>query len=402
MNFQMHTKQIRSDTPKTMTDESVVNADSRHVFVDTAEGLTTAVKGLKQEAVIGVDLEADSMFHFKEKVCLLQMATSDTVYIIDPLAVRDLTPLKAVFGNSRIKKVFHGADYDIRSLYRDFQISIENLFDTELACRFLGMTQTSLDKVIQKYFDQVLDKKYQKKDWSQRPIPNQMIDYAAKDALFLVPLAQILEKQLTRKNRLDWVIEACKLLSRVRPSPPPSTPLYMNFKGAGRLDPLSLSILEDLLLLRIHLARQYDKPLFKVIGNHALLILANKKPIDATQLENSRALSARQTTRFGSMVLKVIQEALNRSETNLPAYPKVKTRRLKPSVAKRISALKSWKEEKAGELHIDPAMILTKAQMLAIADGNPSHVKDLKTIDPIKQWQIKEFGKEIIEVLRRK
>jgi ribonuclease D len=88
---------------------------------------------LEKQRIIGVDLEADSMYHFKEKVCLIQIATQHATAVIDPLRIKNLSVLKPVFGRGDIQKVFHGADYDVRSLYRDFKININNLFDTELA-----------------------------------------------------------------------------------------------------------------------------------------------------------------------------------------------------------------------------------------------------------------------------
>jgi len=91
-----------------------------------------------QAEIIGVDLEADSFYHYFEKVCLIQIATESASYVIDPLALKDLSALHPVFSDPRIRKVFHGADYDIRSLYRDFRIEVENLFDTQSASKFLG------------------------------------------------------------------------------------------------------------------------------------------------------------------------------------------------------------------------------------------------------------------------
>jgi len=117
-------------------------------IIDTSSGLKNIVTELDGWKTLAVDLEADSMYHFKEKVCLLQMATEHTWLVIDPLAVGDLSPLKPVFANPSVTKIFHGADYDIRSLYRDFKIEINNLFDTEIACRFLGLRESGLNAVV--------------------------------------------------------------------------------------------------------------------------------------------------------------------------------------------------------------------------------------------------------------
>jgi len=111
--------------------------ETSYQVIDTISGLENASRTFEKEKAIAVDLEADSMYHFKDKVCLVQMATEKLTIVVDPLQVKDLSILKPLFANPDIKKIFHGADYDVRSLYRDFKIEINNLFDTELACRFM-------------------------------------------------------------------------------------------------------------------------------------------------------------------------------------------------------------------------------------------------------------------------
>ena len=113
-------------------------------FIRTPAELELFANRISQEKILAVDLEADSMFHYQEKVCLLQMAGNGENVVIDPLEVNDLSPLAPLFKDKEICKVLHGSDYDVRSLYRDFSIEINNLFDTQLASMFLGERETSL------------------------------------------------------------------------------------------------------------------------------------------------------------------------------------------------------------------------------------------------------------------
>jgi ribonuclease D len=228
-----------------------------------------------------------------------------------------------------------------------------------------------------------------------------MVEYAAKDAFYLIPLAEIIEKQLKGKNRLAWVVEECDLLSRVRPVETQTFPLFLNFKGAGRLKPRNLAILEGLLLFRRQLAERYDKPLFKVIGNRTLLILANRTPVNMEELMHSKALSARQTERFGATILGIIHKAQNIPENELPIYPREKPSRYRPAIARRIKALKTWKEEKAGRLKLDPSLVLNKMQTIAIASTNPLDLETLSAVDYLKKWQTSEFGRDILDVLAK-
>ncbi len=353
--------------------------------------------------LVAVDLEADSMYHFTEKVCLLQMAANRSCFIIDPLALTDLSALAPLFADSAIVKIFHGADYDVRSLYRDFGFHIENLFDTELACRFLGYSHSSLEAVLKKHFDVVLDKKYQKKDWSIRPLPEEMIAYAADDVRYLADLYRKLSAALAEKDRLGWVIETCEDLCRVRSGENNDVdrPLFMNIKGAGRLDPQSLAVLEKLAQFRQNAAEKKDRPPYKIMSNSAMLDLAQKKPENTARLHRSGILSKKQCQMYGDTIIQAVTDALDMSEEALPVYPKTKKHPVSPAVTRRIDALKQWRKSKAGQLEIDPAMLINNAVIQKIAGEAPQSVGDLKSIDTLKNWQIDAFGEQWIDVMAK-
>ena len=370
-------------------------------IIDTASGLEDVSLLLKKEKIIAVDLEADSMFHFKEKICLIQIASEKINAIIDPLKINDLSPLKPLLANRDIKKIFHGADYDVRSLYRDFQITINNLFDTQIAALFLGLKATGLDALLQNRLSINLDKKYQKKDWSKRPLPEEMVEYAAKDAIFLLPLAELLEKELREKQRLSWVYEECAILSKVRPAALNSDPLYLKFKGAGQLSRRTLAALERLLQLRLKIAKRKDKPLFKIFSNRSMIKLAEAKPANLRRLKKTNALSARQIDMYGNVLVEAINKALNMPENRLPVYPRSKAPVKKPEVTERIKALKPLRDNKAKALEINPSLVLTNAMINTLAIHNPLDKDDIERIKGLKNWQKKEFGEDITAILRK-
>jgi ribonuclease D len=377
-------------------------AKSQHYDIITSGAqLEHLVTTLQDQSFIGVDLEADSMYHFKEKVCLLQMASENLNVIIDPLQISDLSALRPIFSNCQIQKIFHGADYDIRSLYRDFKIEVNGLFDTQLACRFLGMAETSLEAVLRRWFQINLKKKYRRRDWSKRPLPAEMIAYAAEDARYLLPLAKKLKSKLKQKNRLSWVVEECEHLSKVRPVTAKQSPLFLNFKGAGKLDPRSLAVLEALLEFRKKMAVKKDKPLFKIIRNKVLLQLAIEKPRRSKDLQRLAVLSPNQYRMYGQSLLAAIRKALSLANEELPVYPRKKVPTVKPDVARRTKTLKSWRDERAKKLEIDPPLLLTNAQINAIAVEQPSNLNRLHKINEMKNWQKEAFGSEIVAVLKQ-
>lgn len=375
-----------------------VNAPAYHVIRTVAQ-LEQFVDRIHREEILAVDLEADSMFHFQEKVCLLQMAGNGENVVIDPLEVNDLSPLAPLFRDRNVCKVFHGSDYDVRSLYRDFSIEINNLFDTQLASMFIGERETSLGAVVSKRFGIQLDKRYQKKDWSQRPLPEGMIEYAASDVFHLIPLAHQLMEELAAKERLEWVREECDYLSAVRSVENGSDPLFLRFRGAGRLPRRNLAALEGLLQYRRDLAIKKDRPLFKVFSNSALLKIATEMADTPRAMETAQCLSAKQIRIYGKALAKVVQQANALAANNLPVYPRRRRPSMSPKVPERIKAIKEWRDNLAERLVLDPSLLFNKALMTGIAINMPSDINGLKNVEGIRNWQVKAFGKDILEVL---
>lgn len=370
-------------------------------FVETEKALTRVAAEFETRNNIAVDLEADSMFHFREKVCLIQMASKNLTVVIDPLQIENMSSLKPVFANPAIRKIFHGSDYDIRSLHRDYGFTIHNLFDTELASRFLGISETGLSSVIENRFCVKLDKSFQKIDWSQRPLSKEMIEYGARDVIHLLKLAEILDKELEEKKRAHWVREECDLLSLVRVPEPNGEPLFLRVKGAGKLDRRSLGVLESLLQYRVKIAEKKDRPLFKIFGNSTLLELSKSRPCNIEALKKTRCMSFRQIDMFGNDLVKKVIEGMSISKEELPKYPRKKKPVLKPEVPKRVRILKEWRDKKADELKLDPPILFNKSLLTAIAVKNPSCSDDLQSIETMKNWQRTEFGKDILSVLNQ-
>lgn len=382
---------------------AAVNMDGEEpefFFVQTDDALMKTADLLNQEAVIAVDLEADSMYHYREKVCLIQFSTPSTNILVDPLAVKDLSSLKPVFRNPRITKVLHGADYDIRSLYRDFKIEIKALFDTLIAARFLGLKEFGLAGLLKERLGISLKKKYQKKDWSQRPLPAPMLAYAVHDTCHLLDLADNLKRPLQEMGRLPFVKEECQIQTMVRAQEPDQNPLFLRFSGAGRLDRRSLAVLEGILQFRDQIARKRDVPHFKVMGNSQVMALARQRPLLIEDLRNIKGFSHRQVKQFGPALLKVLKTAVTLPDDQLPVYPRKTLEPVSPLVGERVKRLKKWRDQMGSRMGLDPALICTNAQARSLAVSNPEIPEDIETVLGIKTWQREQFGSDICGVLK--
>ena len=365
-------------------------------MITTPAGLAELAGRLSQEPLVACDLEADSLHHYREKVCLIQFSTPGFSALVDPLAVTDLSPLTPVMADPEIRKIFHGADYDIRSLHRDFGIEVENLFDTMIACQFLGEKEIGLAACLKKRFGVELDKQYQKADWSKRPLSPEMLAYAVEDTTLLIRFYGEVVEELRVKGRLAWVEEECTVLQGVRIAVRGDDPLFLRFKGAAKLEPRALAVLEELLRFRDEQAQRLDRPPFKVIGNEALAELATKRPRLPADLTGIPGLSEKLVQRLGSGLLKAVERGCSVPAARLPRYPFTPRPPKDPRKEERLRLLKGWRERKAGELVMEPGILANNLLLEGLA-GLPDGA-DPGDVIP-RRWQRELFGTEVEVVL---
>jgi ribonuclease D len=349
---------------------------------------------INKEPLLACDLEADSLHHYQERVCLIQLSTPRESVLIDPLAVTDLASLAPVLADPLVRKIFHGADYDMRSLHRDFGIEVCNLFDTMVACQFLGEKEVGLAAVLKKRFGVELDKKYQKADWSKRPLAPEMIEYAMEDTSLLIELYRQLKTELRAKGRLSWVEEECELLSRVRTVSRGDEPFFLRFKGAAGMEGRSLAILEELLRFRDEKAKQRDVPAFKILGNETLRELAEKKPRKASELAGVTGLTPKLAERYGEGILEAVAKGLLLPADRLPSFPRLPRRFRERIQEERLQALKKWRENRAKAVGIDAGILANNTLLEALSDTDDG------TLVPMKRWQRELFGAELVELLQ--
>lgn len=371
-----------------------------YTLIENDEDLAARCDLLKTEKRLAFDLEADSMHHFKEKVCLVQMADPNDSFVVDPLSIDDLSVLKPVFEDPAITKVFHGSDFDIRSLDRDFDIHVNNLFDTEIACRFLGIQKRSLAALLEKHFDLTLDKRFQKTDWSRRPLSKEMIAYSVNDVAYLLELSDILKKRLEDEGRLAWAEEEFELQTRVRHDNNGNEPLFLKFKGSGKMGRRSLAVLESLLQFRKTLAVEKDKPLFKIISSEAIAKMAANQPETLHSLKELRALSPRQVDMYGTQCVAAIVGALKTPEKELPVYPRKRLPEMAPQVPERIRSLKEMRITASNKTRIEPGFLLNNTMITAIAIASPRTADELAQIDGMRNWQLEALTDDILSTLR--
>src|SRR5258706_5834744 len=245
---------------------------SAPTIVATAPALQELVRRLQIEPLIAIDTESNCLYAYREEVCLIQISTRDQDWLIDPLALKDLSPLGSLMADPDIEKVFHAAEYDLICLKRDYGFTFRNLFDTMLAARVLGLKAFGLGALLEQYFGIPVDKRYQRADWSLRPIPPDQMHYAQQDTHYLPALRDIILDLLRAADRLDEARESFDLMTEVPAATRHFDPDgYWRIHAARDFTRRQMAILRELYLLREQLAEQRNRPPFQVVTDEVLV-----------------------------------------------------------------------------------------------------------------------------------
>jgi ribonuclease D len=314
------------------------------------------------------------------------------------LALPSLSPLVEPFANPGIIVVMHGSDYDIRSMHRDFGIEVSNLFDTMIAARFLGFAEFGLAALLKARFGIELDKKYQKADWSKRPLSHEMCAYAVADTSNLLPLYDQFRTELEQKNRLKWLEEEGRLVCQARVSEKDG-PLFLYCKGAGKLKGQSLAILEELLQMRNRQSEILDRPPFKVLSADTLIEIAENKTRTMHDLSQVKGMSSGQLQRHGGGILSAVERGIAIPEARLPRFPRSGKKEVQERVKLRLKNLKLWREKFSMEFGLDPGVLAPNWLLEAVADTESVSKDELDAIPGMREWQKRLFGPDLARVL---
>jgi ribonuclease D len=291
------------------------------ILVADDAALRQLAETLAREPAVGVDTESNSLFAYRERVCLIQFSTPAQDFIVDPLAVSDLSPLAPLFADPAQQKIFHASEYDVICLKRDYNFQFSNLFDTMVAARTLGWPQLGLAAILENHFGVKMNKRFQRADWGLRPLTGELLDYARLDTRFLVPLRSVLEAELAAKGRLEEAREEFARLEKVAGAVNGVNPnAFWRINGARDLAPNQASVLRELHEYRERQAERADRPPFKVMSDQTLLEIARTGPNSLNDLEGLPGMTPQQIRRHGANLLKAVRRGLGGPPARPPHY----------------------------------------------------------------------------------
>ena len=375
------------------------------IMVEDQQTLVEVARSLLDQPAISVDTEADSLHHYQEKVCLIQISDHTRDIIVDPLQVPDLSPLAEVFSNPAMVKIFHGADYDVVSLKRDHGFETRNIFDTMLACQFLGFPRIGLADLINRFFGIEIDKRYQRHDWAQRPLMPEHLDYARGDTHWLLALREILTYKLEKVGRLEHVLEECALVEAREWSGRGVDPAvdFLRVKGTSGLSERSMKVLRALVTYRNGQARELDRPAFKVIPDDRLVAIAAELPQTAEALARLVRPGTPLHRRHADALLEAVLSGQT-DPTPLAERPRHAPNARLPVAdggGKRLlGPLKNWRNDVVTHQGFSPAVVANNTVLKEIARLAPTTIEALTQVPGIRSWQVRDFGAQIVALVR--
>jgi len=372
-------------------------------YIDSPHGAERLLASIGDVRAIAVDTEGASFHRFVDRIYLLQLSTERVTAVLDPLAIGTPERLGALLEDPAIEVVFHDADYDLRLLHQDYGWQATHIFDTRIAAQLLGLRAFGLAALLERYFGLRLDKKFQRADWSMRPLTPGMLEYAAQDTMYLLDLRDRMREDLERAGRWPWAQEEFARLEGTRWAPEgdgENDEGYLRIKGARDLNRRQLAIFRELVQWRDRVARELDRATFRVVGNAALFAAAQQAPRTIEELRAIRGMPRGIVERRGDEVLAAVARGLSIPDAQLPKFPKARRWDRDPNCDVRVSRLRTVRDDAAQRLDLDPGFLCSRDRLEAIARKNPTTLEELSTIEELRRWQVAELGEAVLRALK--
>ncbi|MEY4489452.1 MAG: hypothetical protein RIQ79_1960 [Verrucomicrobiota bacterium] len=336
------------------------------MLIDRHDQLAPFYAALDRVEEVAMDTEADNMFHFHTRVCLLQFLVAGEVYLVDLMTPLPLEPLWERLATKHL--IMHGSDFDIRLLWELCRFRPKSIFDTMLAAQLLNRPRVGLGALLEQHFDLVLDKSGQKANWSKRPLTPKLLDYASLDVWHLPALRDLLTAELARLDRLDWLDQQCRRQIEAGLAGFPR-----DEENAWRVGPVDrlrgrgLSVLHAIWHWRQKWAEELDTPPFKVVNNEFLSAVAGAaEQGDSVESILAQVNLGKRQDRLLPSLRTALLAGLERDPTTLPRRPRAERIHLSVAEIARQDALKAYRDQVGAKIDLDPTLIAPRATLVTL------------------------------------
>jgi ribonuclease D len=376
------------------------------LFVDKPDMLEACVQAIAREPRIALDTESNGFHAYYEKVCLVQIATSDADFAIDPLAL-PLTPLLPLLCDPAREVILHAAEYDVLCMKRDYGLTFARIFDTHAAAKVMGIEKVGLHNLLADQLGVQLTIDEQRSDWGKRPLSPPQLTYAFADVQYLLPMRDKLGAELAAKGLVaEAEAEFARLISKEPKAREFDPEGWQRMKAARTLDGKGRGVLRELFLLRDRRARELNRPAFKVLSDLFLAETARRLPKNEEELARVPGASPSAVKRVGSQVMEAVLRGLSAEPIARPR-PVPSGQRFRkggpgappPEVEERYEKLRAWRKERAATRKVEVQVIAPNAVLWQLARENPQDPAALAKVEGMDTFRIEQYGSEILALL---
>lgn len=371
------------------------------VLVDTPSEISVLKRAVTNAKYIALDTESNSLFAYREQVCLIQISVEGQDFLIDPLRLSvniDLPFLPEVLADSSIEKILHAAEYDVMCLRRDFDIEINNLFDTMVATRILGWEKAGLANLLEQEFGISVNKRFQRANWGARPLSAEMRAYAQLDTHYLIEIRHLLHAQLEAGGHLAEALELFEeQTSAVWPNTPFDPNAFWHIKDVQLLSRRQKAVLHSIYVFREQAAQQMDVPPFKIMTDKTLYYIAQTQPRSTKKLRRVRGISDWVFNRYADDIVTAVRSGAEAGTP--PPRPRRTQGPPSQSVLQRYDLLHNWRKERAARRGVSSEVIMPKDALWKLASKPPKTIDDIAQITLIGPWRRKTYGPELLQLL---
>jgi ribonuclease D len=355
-----------------------LSATPAYTFIDQPEQLAPLLAALDRVNEIALDTEADNLFRYRTRICLLQVMAGRQIFLVDLLAPLPLENLWQRLPRQHL--VMHGSDFDLRLLYDFCRFTAHSLFDTMMAAQLLNLPRIGLASLLEQHFGVALAKEGQKANWSKRPLPQKLVDYAALDVFHLPALRDILRSELEHRGRLGWQEQRCRWqIESARTGFPQNDDHAWRIGRSERLSPRGQCVLWAVWHWREETARQLDQPPFKITSNDLLGEIAARADANLPEEAILAVNLGKRHPRLIRGLTDAVRTGLAKNPASLPRRQHGRDPNWLPLKAAELALqdrLKADRDRVAQQLNLDPTLIANRAQLAQIA-REPERLDDI-------------------------
>ena len=361
-------------------------------LIKTNKELKEACKKLNKAKFITIDTEFIREKTYWSQLCLIQVCSGESEFIIDPLEEDiDLKPFIKILNKKSILKVFHSGRQDIEIFFKISGKIPSPIFDTQIAAMVCGFGDSvGYEKLVDKLLRKKIDKSSRFSNWAKRPLTNKQLNYAIGDVTHLFEIYPILNDALKEKKRTRWLDEELQILTSENTYNTDPELAYKRLKIRG-YDLKTRGVTFQLAKWREERAQNNNIPRGRVIRDDIIYELSSMKPKSINEIMSLRSFS--NGLRLKENVINEIQEqiliGLSLKEENLPKLPE--KRKLPHGTNSRVSLLKILLNSISEENEVAQKLIASTQDLEdLIADDSA----DIKTL---KGWRYDLFGKKALD-----